>query len=170
MEKAKLMQFGRTGILTLVLVFVIVTQGGCENRGKTEFVGFPHSFADLADKVKPAVVNISTTSTVTVPGNPFHQFFGPDQGENPFKRFFGDMPDQHLKQQSLGSGFIINKDGYIVTNNHVADHAEEIKVKLSDGREFKAKVVGRDRKTDLALIKISSPFVNLPVLALGDSE
>jgi serine protease Do len=75
-----------------------------------------------------------------------------------------------MKQQSLGSGFIINKEGYIITNNHVVDNADEIKVKLSDGREYKAKVIGRDSKTDLALIKISSTFENLPILALGDSD
>jgi serine protease Do len=75
-----------------------------------------------------------------------------------------------MKQQSLGSGSIINKDGLILTTSHVVDNAEEIKVKLADGREFKAKVIGKDTKTDLALIKISSPFENLPVLSLGDSD
>lgn len=169
-------KFGRTVIFSMLLIFTLVSQGGCESKAKTEIIGFPQSFADLAEKVKPAVVNISTTSTVKVPGNPFRQFFGKDQsGQNEpfddfFKRFFNEVPDQKMKQQSLGSGFIINKDGYIVTNNHVVDDAEEIKVKLSDGREYTAKVIGRDSKTDLALIKISSPFENLPILALGDSE
>ena len=74
-----------------------------------------------------------------------------------------------MKQQSLGSGFIIDKGGYIITNNHVVKGADEIKVKLADGREFKAKVVGRDSKTDLALLKISSLFKDLPALPLGDS-
>ena len=137
------------------------------------FVGFPQSFADLAEKVQPAVVNISTTSTVTVPGNPFKHFFGPDD-QGPFgdffKHYFNETPDKKMKQQSLGSGFIINREGYIITNNHVVENAEKIKVKLSDGREFRAKVIGRDSKTDLALIKISSVFENLPTLALGDSE
>jgi len=80
------------------------------------------------------------------------------------------MPDREMKRQSLGSGIIIDNEGYIVTNNHVVENAEEIKVKLSDGREFKANVTGRDSKTDLALIKISSTFRNLPALALGDSD
>jgi serine protease Do len=157
-------------------MFTLVTQGGCESRGKTEIVGFPQSFADLAERVKPAVVNISTTTTVKIPGNPFKHFFGPDQGDQNdpfgdfFKRYFNDLPDKPMKQQSLGSGFIINKDGFIITNNHVVDNADEIKVKLSDGREYKAKVIGRDSKTDLALIKISSAFESLPVLALGDSD
>jgi serine protease Do len=176
MNKVSLARLYRSGLISLVLLFSIATQGGCESKAKTELIGFPQSFADLAEKVKPAVVNISTTSTVKVPGNPFRHFFGPNQGEQNgpfddfFKNFFNEVPDQKMKQQSLGSGFIINKDGYIVTNNHVVDNADEIKVKLSDGREFKAKVVGRDSKTDLALIKISSLFENLPLLPLGDSE
>lgn len=142
-------------------------------NGPGSVIGFPQSFADVAAKVTPAVVNISTTSTVRIPGNPFRHFFGPDD-EGPFgdffKRFYGDMPDREMKQQSLGSGFIVDKQGYIITNNHVVEGADEIKVKSSDGREFKAKVIGRDKKTDLALIKISSLFKDLPSLELGDSE
>ena len=110
---------------------------------------------------------------MTVPGNPFRQFFGPEeQGplENFFHNFFQNTPDRKMKQQSLGSGFIIDRGGFILTNNHVVDNAQEIQVKLNDGREFKAKVIGRDEKTDLALIKITSIFENLPVLPLGDSE
>ncbi|MBT0666495.1 DegQ family serine endoprotease [Geobacter pelophilus] len=176
MKMRILQQFLNTSLISVFLILSLVAQGGCESRGKTEIIGFPQSFADLADKVKPAVVNIRTTSTVKVPGNPFKHFFGPDQGDQNdpfgdfFKRYFDDVPDKAMKQQSLGSGFIINKDGFIITNNHVVDNADEIKVKLSDGREYKAKVIGRDSKTDLALIKISSTFENLPVLALGDSD
>ncbi len=107
-----------------------------------------------------------------IPGSPFRHFFGPEEPFGDFfKRFFDeDIPDRELKQQSLGSGFIIDKDGYIITNNHVVEGADEIKVKLADGREFKAKVIGRDPKTDLALIKITTLFKNLPVLPLGDSD
>ncbi|HXX54168.1 MAG TPA: Do family serine endopeptidase, partial [Thermodesulfovibrionales bacterium] len=160
--------------MLVIIGFLISYQIGCDQkRGGYETVGFPKSFADLAEKVKPAVVNISTVSTVKIPGNPFKQFFGPDQ-VGPFggffHRFFGEVPDKDMKQQSLGSGFIIDKDGYIITNNHVVEGAEEIKVKLSDGREFKAKVIGRDPKTDLALLKISSIFKNLPTISLGDSD
>jgi serine protease Do len=158
--------------LTAFLTFLMVS---CQkDGGKTEVVGFPQSFADLAAKVNPAVVNIATTTTVRVPGNPFRHFFGPNERGNPledfFKRHFGDMPDRELKRSSLGSGFIIDKDGYIITNNHVVDGADDIKVRLADGREFKAKVVGRDPKTDIALIKILSLFKDLPVLQLGDSD
>ena len=177
MRQGKLSRYLRTVLVSTLVVLALAAQGGCQSRSETatDYVGFPKSFADLAQRVKPAVVNISSTSEVTIPGGPFSHFFGPGQeGQNGalgkfFKNFFNQMPDKKVKQQSLGSGFIIDKDGLILTNNHVVDNAQEIKVKLSDGREFKAKVIGRDKKTDLALIKISSSFENLPVLALGDS-
>jgi serine protease Do len=161
-------------VIALLLGAGLAGQWGCEKqKGPSEVVGFPQSFADLAERVKPAVVNISTTTTLRIPGSPFRHFFGPDE-EGPsgdfFRHFFGDVPDRELREQSLGSGFIIEKDGYIITNNHVVEGADEIKVKLTDGREFMAKVVGRDPKTDLALIKISSIFKDLPVISLGDSE
>lgn len=160
-------------VMTLIMM-VAGTPAGCSSKkDSVEVVGYPQSFVELAEKVKPSVVNISTTKTVKVPGNPFRHFFGPGRDEpfgDFFGRFFGDVPDRELKQKSLGSGFIIDKDGYIVTNNHVVEGADEIKVKLSDGRDFKAKVIGRDRKTDIALIKISSTFENLQALPLGDSE
>ncbi|MFB3924648.1 MAG: DegQ family serine endoprotease [Syntrophales bacterium] len=138
--------------------------------------GTPLSFADLADKVKPAVVNISTTKIIKTGGRQqygspfgdefFDRFFG---GEDFFRRFFGDIPQREFKQRSLGSGFIITKDGYIFTNNHVIEKADKIKVKLSNGKEFDAKVIGRDAKTDIALIKIQ-PAGSLPVVELGDSD
>ncbi len=117
----------------------------------------------------PAVVNISTTQVVRnpsasdeneepSPGDPFPDFF---------RHFFGDMPPS-FRTHSLGSGFVIRQDGYVATNNHVVDGATEIMVRLSDGRRFAARVIGRDRKTDLALLKIGA--TNLPVLALGDSD
>ena len=166
---------GAASVLLIVFAGILmVPQSGCQSkRAGTEVIGFPQSFADLAEKVNPGVVNISTTTVLKIPGNPFRQFFGPDEGGpfgDFFHHFFGGIPDREMKQQSLGSGFIIDKDGYILTNNHVVAGAEEIKVKLADGREFKARVVGRDSKTDLALIKISSLFKSLPVLPLGDSD
>ncbi len=183
MRKQNILRHGMLLILILSAVVFLVSHGGCKGKQNNigtsytetnnEVIGFPQSFADLVEKVKPAVVNISTETTVRIPGNPFRHFFGPDE-EGPFgdffKRFFGDIPDRELKQQSLGSGFIIDKDGYIITNNHVVEGADEIKVKLADKREFKARVVGRDPKTDLALIKISSIFKDLPTLPLGDSD
>lgn len=134
----------------------------------------PISFADLAEKLKPAVVNISTTKTVKSggvrspfgQGSPFDRNFG---GEDFFERFFGDTPQRRFKQKSLGSGFIISHDGYIFTNNHVVEQADKILVKLSDGKEYEAKVIGRDAKTDIALIKIKSSD-SLPVVETGDSD
>ena len=134
----------------------------------------PLSFADLAEKLKPSVVNISTTKTVRGggfrspfgQGSPFERYFGRDDF---FERFFGDMPQREFKQKSLGSGFIISADGYIFTNNHVVEQADKILVKLSDGKEYEAKIIGKDAKTDIALIKIK-PSDSLPVAETGDSD
>jgi len=134
----------------------------------------PLSFADLAEKLKPSVVNISTTKTVRGggfrspfgQGSPFDRNFG---GDDFFERFFGDIPQRQFKQKSLGSGFIISHDGYIFTNNHVVEQADKILVKLSDGKEYEAKVIGKDAKTDIALIKIKTND-SLPVAETGDSE
>ncbi len=130
------------------------------------------SFADLVEKIKPAVVNISTTKVVKTQGRRspfgddfFDRFFG---GDDFMRRFFGDNP-REFKQRSLGSGFIITKDGYIFTNNHVVEKADKIKVRLSSGKEYDAKVIGKDSKTDIALIKINATN-NLPVAELGDSD
>ncbi|HYA15450.1 MAG TPA: DegQ family serine endoprotease [Syntrophales bacterium] len=173
MERKRLRTFDANKVFFILMSILIAFTASCLNdKGRTEVTGFPRSFAELAKMVKPAVVNVSTTSTVRVPGNPFRQFFGPH--DEPFGdffgKFFGDIPDREMKQRSLGSGFIVDKSGYIITNNHVVAGADEIKVKLADGREYTAKVVGRDKKTDLALIKISSIFKDLPTLALGDSD
>ena len=134
----------------------------------------PLSFADLAEKLKPSVVNISTTKTIRGggfrspfgQGSPFDRNFG---GDDFFERFFGDTPQRQFKQKSLGSGFIISHDGYIFTNNHVVEQADKIIVKLSDGKEYEAKIIGKDAKTDIALIKIKSGD-SLPVAETGDSE
>lgn len=140
----------------------------------------PMNFAELAKEAKPGVVNIRTVKTMKGGGPVFRHFFGnpfepqnPHSGKNPFDEFFGPFsnrgPSQDFKQSSLGSGFIIDRDGYIVTNNHVVEDADEIVVKLADGKEYDAKLVGRDPNTDLALIKIkgSADFVQLP---MGDSD
>lgn len=160
-------------IFLIIATLILTLVSGCKEKPVIEVIEFPKSFADLVDKVQPAVVNISTTTTVRVPGNPFQHFFGQNRNDyfgDLFENFFGAVPDRELKQRSLGTGFIIDKSGLIITNNHVVENADEIKVKLTDSREFKATVIGRDPKTDLALIKISSPFEKLPVLSLGDSD
>jgi serine protease Do len=156
-----------------VMIFLKLQPGVVNKEEKTPALDrFPQSFADIAEKVKPAVVNISTISIVKLPGNPFDDFFSSEDdsfGEF-YNKFFNNIPDREMKQRSLGSGFIIDKEGYIVTNNHVVEGTVEIKVKLSDGNEYPAKVVGRDPKTDLALIKISTFLRDLPVVPVGDSD
>jgi len=130
----------------------------------------PASFADLAEKLAPTVVNIYTTQVVKSPHIP-KEFFDNDL----FRRFFQmpDMPEnfppREMKRTSLGSGVILSDDGYIITNNHVVEDADEISVRFSDNEEYEAKIIGRDAKTDLALIKIE-PKHTLQPASLGDSD
>jgi serine protease Do len=156
-----------------------------------EVRGLP-DFVSLAKKLTPVVVNVSTTSTVAggsaVGPSPFSRRGdrgnrgGQGDEQDPFsdfwRRFFGNPPGgggggggggRGFRQQSLGSGFIIDRDGTILTNNHVVENGSKITVKLNDGREFEAKVVGKDAKTDIAIIKIDAKG-ELPVAPLGDSE
>ena len=129
----------------------------------------PDSFADLAEKLSPSVVNISTTTVIEdksrqmpsfPPGSPFEEFF---------KQF--DQPDgKKRKAQSLGSGFIIDESGYVITNNHVIDNAEKIMVILYDDTSFEATVVGKDPKTDVALLKIDPKKTKLKAVKFGDSN
>lgn len=149
---------------------VIVAPASASSKQVTFDKGLP-GFSGLVKDTKPSVVNISTTTVIkgidmsTRFGNPFKEFFGDDF----FDRFFADTPRREFKQKSLGSGFIIDKEGYILTNNHVVEKASSIKVKLSDGKEYDAKVIGKDAKTDIALIKVSAKN-SLPVATLGDSD
>jgi serine protease Do len=128
------------------------------------------SLAPLIKRLRPAVVNISTT---TVTKHPARGQRSPDQEF--FERFFGrpgpgqEAPEQ-FRGSSLGSGFVINAEGYILTNNHVVKDATDIRVKLTDNREFTATVVGKDAVTDVALIKLKSPPKDLPTVVLGDSD
>ncbi|MCK5100422.1 MAG: Do family serine endopeptidase [Desulfobacteraceae bacterium] len=134
----------------------------------------PVDFTQLAEKAKPAVVNIRTVKTIKGGGRVFRHFFNqqPRGNQDLFRDFMEpflrQMPEQDHEQKSLGSGFIISEDGYIVTNNHVVNDADEIKVKLYDEKEYSAKIVGKDPKTDLALIKIDAE--NLIPLKLGNSN
>jgi len=125
--------------------------------------GLPRgSFAPIVKTVAPAVVQIEVTSTANDNSNP--QFPGGDLFGQPFPR---NQSGPHL-QHGLGSGVIVTKDGYILTNNHVVDGAKEVKVSLQDGREFTAKVIGRDPKSDVAVVKIDAH--DLPVVTMADSE
>lgn len=130
----------------------------------------PDSFADLADSQKYSVVNISTTQ-ITKPRQMMPQmpFGSPFQG-SPFEDLFRDMyrNQQPQERHSLGSGFILSADGYVITNNHVVDGADQIVVKNTDGEEFDADVVGADAKLDIALLKIKAK--GLRAVKLGDSD
>jgi serine protease Do len=125
----------------------------------------PDSFAALVKKEKPAVVNISTKQVVkTRQQSPF----GDPKMDDFFYRFFGGAPQKEQVRQSLGSGFIISSDGYILTNNHVVDKGKDIKVALSDGRVLDAKLIGKSSEIDIALLKVEA--ADLPTVAFGDSE
>jgi len=141
-------------------------------------------FASLAERLSPVVVNISTSSQAKQQPMDLPQFHGPGQGgpqwpfgegdprdfAEPFERFFGPMPKQRqFRQRSLGSGFIIDSDGHILTNNHVIENADEITVRLGNGKELKASVVGKDAKTDIALLRIEGA-TDLTSVTLGDSD
>jgi serine protease Do len=184
----------KRSLLLIILISLVLSMAliGCEKpqeksvtkksdnkvetvKGETGInrVGELPSFADLVEKLKPSVVNISTTSIVRTRG--FSPFFSSPFGEEDpfgefFKRFFGEAPQQKFRQHGLGSGFIISEDGYVVTNNHVIDKAQDIQVILQEGGEkYKAKVIGKDPKTDLALVKIE-PNRKLQAVTFGDSD
>ncbi|MCL4458209.1 MAG: DegQ family serine endoprotease [Nitrospirae bacterium] len=119
------------------------------------------AFSEIVKAVSPAVVNISSTKVIKKQPTPFDEFFD-------FLYPFPDGRGKRWKEQSLGSGVIVSPDGYIVTNNHVIEQADEIKVILIDKKSFKAKVIGADPKTDIAIIKIDAK--GLPMVPWGDSE
>jgi serine protease Do len=134
------------------------------------------SLAPIVKQLKPAVVNISSTTVIKNPHRGLRMpggggGGGGDDEDQLLEKFFGqrEMPEE-LKGQSLGSGFIINDEGYVLTNNHVVKDATDIKVRLSDGREMEARIVGRDASTDVALIKLQKVDGRLPTVALGDSD
>jgi serine protease Do len=129
----------------------------------------PVDIPQLFKEVSPAVVNISTTQVLKLNRPRMRNPFGPqDPFDDFFHNFFGRMPKEQ-KRKSLGSGFIVSPDGYILTNNHVVEKADEVTVTLLDKEEFKAKVVGTDPKIDIALIKIDTKK-KLTYAALGDSD
>ena len=136
--------------------------------------GAPDSFADLAARLSPAVVNISTTQVVKASDKKNQPEFMVPKG-SPFEDFFKEFLERNRPKNrsprratSLGSGFIIDKSGLVVTNNHVIAEADEISVRLSNGTRLKATLVGRDAKTDLALLKVE-PEGDLPALVWGNS-
>ncbi|MCC5965175.1 MAG: Do family serine endopeptidase [Natronohydrobacter sp.] len=152
--------------LALAFAFALVTVAQAQPAR-------PESFADLAERVSPAVVNITTTTTVAArldggprlpEGSPFEDFF---------RDFFdgpqGERPNRPRRNQALGSGFVISEDGFIVTNNHVIEGADEIRIEFYSGLELQAELIGTDPATDIALLKVThdSPLPHVP---WGDSE
>jgi len=134
------------------------------------------SLSELVKTLQPSVVNISTTNVVKKRQAPFNSPFespfggGPDDPfEDFFKKFFEGGPQQEFRQKGLGSGFIISKDGFIVTNNHVIEKANDIEIILESGKKYQAQIIGKDPKTDLALLKIE-PEEDLPAISFGRSD
>ncbi len=161
------------GLLLTFCVFTILALSPdvtvAQEDSRQQLQGFSQAFRDIARQVGPAVVYISTEQTVSGMGSSdeFRDFFGDEF----FRRFFGDIPrgrEREYKQRGLGSGVITSPDGYILTNNHVVEDADEINVTLPDKREFTAEIVGTDPKTDVAVIKVDAE--DLPFAKLGNSD
>ena len=145
--------------INFILIFIFSTSVSAKK--------VPDSFADLAEKLMPSVVNISTTQTIKGTVNPFPFQFPPG---SPFEDLFKDFNTPTERQfSSLGSGFIIDAKGIVVTNNHVIQNAEEIIVKVNGKKEFKAKVLGSDPLSDVAVLEIISDDTFIPV-KFGDSD
>ena len=131
------------------------------------------NFSDLAEEASPAVVNITSTRTVSQ-RNSYGRGFGDPRYDEFFERFFGQQPRPSVPREnsrpvvSTGSGFIISSDGYLLTNNHVVEDADEVKVSLGDRREYKAEIIGTDPRSDVAVLKIDAE--DLPTLKIGKSE
>ena len=155
------------GLIEIILALGVSLGCGVAIAIAQEPQCIPYSFADIAENSKPVVVNISTSHTVhpilkqenTAPGNKSFEWF-----------FDGNIPQPQSKRRSLGSGVIIEQDGYIITNNHLIEGADEIRVKLANDEAFEAKIIGRDIKTDVALIKITAEARPFPVARLGNSD
>ena len=150
----------------LKLIFsVLIFTFGFSIQSNSQSV--PASFADLAERLMPSVVNISTTQTVTTTSNPFPFQFPPG---SPFEDMFKEFgTPQERKSSALGSGFIIDEKGIVVTNNHVIQDAEDIIVRVNGDQEYKAKVVGADPLSDIAVLQLETKDKFTPV-AFGDSD
>jgi serine protease Do len=152
-------------LLALVLGFGL----GLAPAGQADAFGAPESFAELADQISPSVVNITTSAMIAGPadgrpmvpeGSPFEDFFDD---------FGGPEGEGMQRSEALGSGFVISEDGYIVTNNHVIEGADEITIEFFSGRKLKAKLVGTDPKTDIAVLKVDAGEP-LPFVTFGNSD
>jgi serine protease Do len=176
---SKKIKFCFMGVLVITgVIFFLLGMGSSPDRGKADEAspvstivikdegGFANAIAEVASALSPAVVHIDVTGTVTqrVPQSPF--------GNDPFFRYFFGPPqetEREIPVQALGSGVIISKDGYIITNNHVVENADTIIVELYDGSKHEAKLIGRDPNTDLAVVKID-PTPDMRYARFGDSD
>jgi len=160
----------RNFIFMVMIATILLALGVPKNSLAKNSV--PDSFAELAAMQGSSAVNISTTKTVKTTKR-FSPFQGRDMreffGDEFFKHFFGGDPEDTMKQRSLGSGFVVSDDGYILTNNHVVADADEIQVTFSENEKYEAKIIGRDEKTDIALIKIEVDK-KINAAKLGDSD
>ena len=146
-----------------ILTFILAFSFSVQSNSKT----VPASFADLAERLMPSVVNISTTQTVTTTSNPFPFQFPPG---SPFEDMFKEFgTPQERKSSALGSGFIIDEKGIVVTNNHVIQDAEDIIVRVNGDEEYKAKVIGADPLSDIAVLQLETKDKFIPV-SFGDSD
>lgn len=159
----------KNSIFTACLILFVLLAFPALSGARTRMV--PENFSELAQQAKPGVVNIQTVKTIKGGGRVYRHFFGTPFGNQPgiedFFSPFRSMP-RNRTESSLGSGFIIDKEGYIVTNNHVIADADKIKVILHDDQEYDAMIIGADPVTDLALIKIKAK--NLQPLKFGSSK
>ena len=156
------------GLTALVLAAALVMGQALSVEAR----GAPESFADLSQAISPSVVNITTSTTVAAsaegmpqvpPGSPFEDFFKDFLDRN------GNGGGKPRRSEALGSGFVISEDGYIVTNNHVIDKADEIEIEFFSGKRLPAKLVGTDPKTDIAVLKVESD-TPLAFVPFGNSE
>ena len=164
--------FAQTITVCLAIWFIVVTlkpewleleRGAFEPKQENRAIAVPvaASYRDAVSRAMPAVVNIYTTKEVRQPQSPLL--------DDPFlKRFFGERFSETEKQMSLGSGVVVTHDGYVLTNNHVVETADQIEVAFEDGRKASARLVGNDPETDLAVIKIDLP--DLPAITFGNVD
>ena len=165
--------------MTTIKILLVFTLCFFTVGNKSYAMAIPESFADIVEKLSPAVVNISSTQNAKSPVNPQEESFSYNLPKDvPFndlpellKKFYGQENGAPIEQKatSLGSGFIISEDGYIVTNNHVIDQSDEITINFNDDSEAKAKVIGKDAKTDIALLKIETKK-KLKYIKFGNSD
>lgn len=156
----------RQRIISLFVFFLLIFTFSTDSHSHSE----TGSLSGLVKKLSSSVVNISTTNVIKRKSFGFNSPFQDEQFEDLFERFFGEnLPDREFRNRGLGSGFIISADGYVITNNHVIQKADEIEVVLQDGEKLEAEVIGADHKTDIALLKVK-PKKPLPAVKLGNSS